>query len=449
MNKKLLFLITLLFVGLLLSACGDNNDSTSNESNDEGENSENEENNEGKKLTVLVEGGSPAEAVAEETRDSFKEETGYDVIIESVPYTGVYDRMRTELTTGSGAFDVATIDTIWLPALYEGLEPIQDIVTDEISADLFPGLIDGATIEDNVYGLPTWTNSKILLYRKDLFEDENNKSAFEAEFGYELAPPGDWEQYKDIASFFGNNEDYPELYGTSVFGASSGDSVASWLDHVTQAGADNLVLDDNGEVIVNDQYHVDALNMLNDLVSTEGSVPENTLETASAETAELFYNGNLAMMLAWGHFYVPANDPDTSDVAGKVGAAPMIAGEEGIGVVPGPWYQVIPSSSNKKDMAKKYLEFMYEKNELYADALGVAARQSVFEEYGKEEKYSHLTPLAKTLNAEQTQNRPSTDQWQEIESEALIPAIQKVLGGELTAQEALDEANEIIEGIVN
>ncbi|WP_408009092.1 extracellular solute-binding protein [Pseudalkalibacillus sp. A8] len=439
MNKKLLLLIILSIFAIMVSACSNNN-SSSNESGD-GESDQ--------KLTVLVEGGSPAETVANETSDAFQEETGYEVVIESVPYTGVYDRMRTELTTGAGAFDVATIDTIWLPALYEGLEPIQDIVTEEISGDLFPGLIDGATIEENVYGLPTWTNSKILLYRKDLFEDENNKSKFEAEFGYELGPPEDWEQYKDVASFFGNNEDFPELYGTTVFGASSGDSVASWLDHVTQAGADNLIMNEDGEVIVDDKYHVEALNMLDDLVSTEGLVPENTLETASAETAELFYNGNLAMMLAWGHFYVPANDPDTSSVAGNVGVAPMIAGEGGIGGVPGPWYQVIPSSSKKKDMAKEYLEFMYEKNELYADALGVAARQSVFEEYGQEEKYSHLAPLATTLEAEQTQNRPSTDQWQEIESEALIPAVQKVLGGEITAQEALEEAKEKIEGIVN
>ena len=289
------------------------------------------------------------------------------------------------------------------PHCIRGLEPIQDIVTEDISEDLFPGLVDGSTIDENVYGLPTWTNSKILLYRKDLFEDENNQSKFKDEFGYDLAPPEDWEQYKDVASFFGNNEEYPDLYGTTVFGASSGDSVASWLDHVTQAGADDLVLNGDGEVIVNDQYHVDALNMLSDLASTEGLVPQNTLETASAETAELFYNGNLAMMLAWGHFYVPANNPDTSSVAGNVGAAPMIAGDEGIGVVPGPWYQVIPSSSDKKDMAKQYLEFMYEKNELYAEALGVAARQSVFDEYGQKEKYAHLNPLATTLTAEQTQ----------------------------------------------
>ncbi len=121
MKKKLLFLISLLFIAVLLAACGGDSNS-SNEGVDDENNDSAEESSGDKTLTVLVEGGSPAETVAKETSDSFKEETGYEVIIESVPYTGVYDRMRTELTTGAGAFDVATIDTIWLPALYKGLD---------------------------------------------------------------------------------------------------------------------------------------------------------------------------------------------------------------------------------------------------------------------------------------------------------------------------------------
>lgn len=428
--KKILLIMGSSLLIALVSACGSNNEDDQT-------------------LTVLVEGGSPAQTVAELTKEEFEENTGYEVIIESVPYSGVYDRMRTELTSGAGAFDVATIDTIWLPALYQGLEPIQEEITEEMQEDLFPGLIDGASMNGNVYGLPTWTNSKILLYREDLFNDSNNQATFLEEFGYELSPPETWEQYKDVAKFFGNNNTYPELYGTSVFGASSGDSVASWLDHAAQAGAEALVIDEAGEIIVNDEDHVSALEFLNELVNEEGTVPEGVMETASAETSELFYNGNLAMMLAWGHFFVPANDPDTSDVAGKVGAAPMIAGEGGIGVVPGPWYQVIPSSSENKEIAKEYLLFLYERNELYADALGVAARQSVFEAYGQQDAFAHLYELATTLNGEQTQNRPSTEKWEEIESEALLPAVQNVFSGLQTPQEALDNAKEIIELIVN
>lgn len=426
--KKLLGVMFVLAFFILVTACGDKEE-------------------EANKLTVLVEGGSPAEDVADLTKDEFKEETGYEIVIESVPYSGVYDRMRTELTSQAGAFDVATIDTIWLPALYEGLEPIQGEISEEMKDDLFPGLLDGASIDENIYGLPTWTNSKTLIYRTDLFEDEENRDKFNELYGYELKVPENWEQYRDVAQFFTENVD--DVYGASVFGSSEGDSVASWLDHVTQAGAEELIINKDNEVIVNDEYHVKALEFLNEIVNEDDSSAEGVLETASAETAELFYNGKLAMMLGWGHFYIPSNDPESSQVAGDVGVAPMIAGEAGIGVVPGPWYQVIPVSSEKKDIAKEYLQFMYEKNELYAESLGVAARQSVFDEYGKKDEYTHLNGLSENLKADQTQNRPFTDKWQQIESEALIPALQNVLSGSMTSQESLDEAKEQIEEIIN
>jgi multiple sugar transport system substrate-binding protein len=126
----------------------------------------------------------------------------------------------------------------------------------------------------------------------------------------------------------------------------------------------------------------------------------------------------------------------------------MIAGSEGIGVVPGPWYQVIPKSSKKQEIAQKYIQFLYDKNALYMEALGVAARKSVFEEYSQKAGYEHLKPLMETLSGKQTQNRPAIKEWQQIESEALIPAVQYALSGEKTPQEALDWAATIIKGIV-
>ncbi len=404
-----------------------------------------------KSITVLVEGGSPAFKVSKETAAEFKEETGYEVKIESVPYTGVYDKLKAEVASQAGAFDVATIDILWFPTLAGGLLPIDDLVTDEVEQDLFAGLVDGGSYNDKVYGMPTWTNAKNLIYRKDLFEDEKNKSDFKAEFGYELAPPKTWQEYRDTAKFFTrdtDNDGKTDMYGTTVFGANNGDAVASWLDHAAQAGANPLVIDEDGKVLINSEPYVESLQFLTDMLTKDKSVPAGALEIASAETSELFWSGKAAMMIGWGHFYVPSNDPEQSDVAGKVGSAPMIAGDAGIGAVPGPWYQVIPSSSKKQDMAKQYLEFLYDKNELYMETLGVAAKKSVFEEYSQKEGYEHLEPLMATLSGEQTQNRPAIKEWQQIESEALIPAVQYALSGEKTPQEALDWAAEIIEDLL-
>ena len=39
-------------------------------------------------------------------------------------------------------------------------------------------------------------------YRKDLFEDSNNKAAFKAEYGYEIGVPKSWDMLRDVAEFF-------------------------------------------------------------------------------------------------------------------------------------------------------------------------------------------------------------------------------------------------------
>ena len=103
----------------------------------------------------------------------------------------------------------------------------------------------------------------------------------------------------------------------------------------------------------------------------------------------------------------------------------MIAGESGVGVVPGPWYQVIPSTSKKQDIAKQYVKFIYENNELFMKALGVAARKSVFDKYGQKPEYAHLEMRIKNDIVSQTNTKSSNiAHWNEIENEALVPAMQ-------------------------
>lgn len=103
----------------------------------------------------------------------------------------------------------------------------------------------------------------------------------------------------------------------------------------------------------------------------------------------------------------------------------MIAGEKGIGAVPGPWYQVILKDSQKKDIAEQYLKFMYDQNELYMESLGVAARKSVFEKYIDIPQYAHVKAIEATLDGAQTQNRPQIEQWSQIENEVLSPMLQR------------------------
>lgn len=404
-----------------------------------------------KHITVLVEAGSPAFTVAKNTAEEFKKKTGYDVKIESAQYIDVFNKLRAAVASESGAYDVATIDILWLPNLAKGLLPIDDIVTNEVKNDLLPEALEGGKYKEKLYGLPAWTDCKILFYRKDLFENPEEKETFKNIYGYDLNPPKNWKEYRDIAKFFTrdtNNDGKIDIYGTSVFGADDGDSVCSWLDHSLQDGAKPVGVDEKGEVLINKKSYVEALQFLSDILNKDKSAPPGALEMSSAETTEMFWNGKLAMMLAWGHFYVPSNDPQKSSVAGKVGTSAMIAGDAGVGSIPGPWYQIIPNSSKNQDIAKRYLMFLYEKNFLYMDAFGVASRKSVFEEYSKKTGYEHLKSVYDSLSGVQSQNRPALAEWPQIESEVLAPAIQQALIGKKSPKEALDGATEQLKAML-
>ena len=393
-----------------------------------------------KKITVLVESGSPAEEIANSTADDFKEKTGYKVVVDSVPYSGMYDKVSTEIKANAAAHDVVCLDVLWLSAFENALTPLNDQVDNEIISDFLPTLEEGGTLNDNLLGLPMWINSKVLIYRKDLFADETNKASFKEQYGYELNVPKTWEEYKDCAEFFTKDD----MYGTSVFGLAGGDTVCSFLDHASQAGAKPLVLDDKNKVLVDEKPYVDALQYLCDLYQS-GSAPEETLSVASTESQEMFNNGKLAMQLNWSHQYAAAYALDNENV----GVAPMIGGSAGVAATTGPWYECVMKNSENQETAVEYLKFMYDNNEKYMTdgALKIAGRTSVYEKYETQPGDEHLGAVLDTLENEYSQNRPATPYWTEIE-EQLAQAVQAALSGKATPEDALKDAKEAIEAIV-
>lgn len=392
-------------------------------------------------LTVLVEGGGLAEL--QPVADAYKEETGTTVTLVELPYAGLYDRISSELSSGQVSFDVAALDAIWLSAFADGVVPLDDLFTDEVEGDLFPGLVSEAQVDGTFVGMPVWTNSEILFYRTDLFEDPKEQADFQAKYGYELAPPTTWEEYTDVAEFFTRDTDgdgQTDLYGTDVKGAVE----TEWLATVSQAGEEHMVLDaESGDVTIDDAEHLEALDFYTSLLPY---APSGAAQIDWGGSQNLFYQGQLAMMRFWGHAY--AATPEDSVVKDSIGAAPMIAGPGGIAGVPGAWYLSVPTASEKQDEAKEFISFAYEHNELSLDtSLGLAARVSAFESKVGEGN-EHYEALLETLNAPQTLARPATPQWQEIVDSVLVPLLQKAVEPGADNAALLADAKAQIEAIV-
>ncbi|WP_164234196.1 ABC transporter substrate-binding protein [Microbacterium hydrocarbonoxydans] len=413
---------------LLLSGCGVGGDTPAESGTDS--------------LSIVVEGGGKAEL--QPIADLYTEETGVEVTLVELPYAGLYDRISAELTSGSPSFDIAALDAIWLSAFGEGLAPLDDLFTEDVTSDLFGGLVEEAQVGGSFVGMPVWTNSEVLFYRTDLFEDPANASAFEQRFGYPLAPPTTWEQYSDVAEFFTQDTDGDgevDLYGTDVKGAVE----TEWLATVSQAGEEKMVLDaSSGEVTIDSAAHLEALDFYTSLLPY---APPGAAQLDWAGSQNLFYQGKLAMMRFWGHAY--RGTPEDSVVAGKVGVAPMIGGEGGIAGVPGAWYLSVPASGSTQDAAKEFIAFAYEHNELAADtSLGLVARKSAFENRSGEEGFENYPALVETLDAAQSRPRPATEKWQQIVDSVLIPMLQKAVVPGADNEALLAEAKAQIEELV-
>jgi len=345
-------------IALTLGACGAGG--TTDSADDQG-------------LTVLVEGGGRAELTP--VAEAFEAETGTSVTFVELPYDSLYERLNTELSSGDVSFDVAALDAIWLSAFGPGMAPLDDLFTDSVTGDLFPSLVEEAQVGDHFVGMPAWTNAEILYYRTDLFEDPAQQAAFAAEYGRALTPPTTWEEYLEVAEFFTQDTDGDgavDLYGTDVKGAVE----TEWLSLVLQAGADGMVLDADGEVIIDDAAHKAALDAYVAPVEA-GVAPPGASQIDWATAQNLFNQGQLAMTRFWAHAYTQI--PEDSPVHGQVGVTTMPAGAGGSAAVPGAWYLSVPQASERQDEAQEFIQFAFDHNELGLDSelgLGPPSRRS-------------------------------------------------------------------------
>ncbi|MGO8256687.1 sugar ABC transporter substrate-binding protein, partial [Rhizobium ruizarguesonis] len=73
-----------------------------------------------------------------------------------------------------------------------------------------------------------------------------------------LAPPKTWQQWRDIANFFTRDTDgdgKTDFWGTATIGTFS----EEWMAHVLPAGSPGVILDKDGQVIIENEAHKKAL----------------------------------------------------------------------------------------------------------------------------------------------------------------------------------------------
>jgi len=341
-------------------------------------------------LHGISESTPPSNFAADVLAPQFEALTGIKVELEPTSWDQMYDKAIKDMEAGSGIYDFVYIeqDIVYSYLAQDYLVDITQALLDkpELKAPSFDeakftSFIDNfRNAEGHLFGVPMEAFIKIYLYRSDLFEDPDIQAAFEAEYGYPLAPATTHEQYTDIAKFFtqyGKDNDL-QLWGTTVQGNTGHSS--SFYELVESVfptfGVYNWGINmDNWKATVADggemnsdtakaafQWWVDLLDY---------APPEATASTWD-EVAASFAAGRAAQGLVYGENTAwIASNSEKSQVVDKVTAAipplepgVLEAAEAGTGYVG--YYDGgafgIPHSSKNKEATLLWLQFIGQEN---------------------------------------------------------------------------------------
>jgi multiple sugar transport system substrate-binding protein len=126
----------------------------------------------------------------------FERQTGIHVRMDAIDYAQLRQKQMLNLGGKTGAYDLVFAQEVWIPEyVAEGyLRPLDEYVQnaslsgkDFDFADFEPSLIKLNTFDGKLYGLPTFVQTPLVVYNKDVFA----KNSFQ--------PPKTWEETLAIA----------------------------------------------------------------------------------------------------------------------------------------------------------------------------------------------------------------------------------------------------------
>lgn len=348
------------------------------------------------------------------------------------PTRYAYNDYKTALLTAisSGEVpDVARMDIVWVPEFADqgALVQLDGNMPgfEEIIADTFPGPLATNAWQGHYYGLPLDTNTQVLLWNKSVFEKAGVS-----------APPATMEEFAKLACTV-NRSPSETLYGYAEGGTYF------WAPAPIFYAMGGKVTDEKittATGYINGPESVAAFTMLKDLYD-KGCMSPNLLGGGIATDAG-HAEGTYAMIIdgPWMVDIYKNNYPDF-----QVNFAPIPTGPQGTtsSVVGGEDVVVLEGSKNQ-EAAMKWAAYLLspEAQKMMAEVGQMPVLASLTGDPAMPPYFAVFQEQLKTAQA-----RVPHPKWGDMDN-AINNAYQRMLKGEQTPQEALDQAAEEINALL-
>ncbi len=332
----------------------------------------------------------------------WEEQTGGKVNVAEVPIDSLHQQIFSDLSSGLGKYD-AYMTGCWFYGDFFVPNDPYIISTEKFLADpkhaywdpdqWIPSMRKLYSWNGKIYGTLMDGDAQALYFRKDVFANKDVQGKFKAKYNYDLpAPPKTTKEYHDIAEFFTGwdwNGDGQNDWGISLHAKVN----EQGFFHFLTLSAPFIISPDNKyyffnpetmKPLINSEGHLRALE---DYVKFLANGPKEQIAWTLGQGWDLFLAGHSATEPTWGDLPTLAQDPKTSKVQGKMGAAPLPGTTEAFNPITGQWKKydlnqvgntnggtwhcVISRLSKKQEATYDFLSLMAnKKNALWNAATG-------------------------------------------------------------------------------
>lgn len=374
-----------------------------------------------------------------EVLPEFTAQTGIEVEVDMLPYLDMRERQTLELTLNEGAYDLISYvvfskaDYVFADQIYN-LAPFfmdprlanpnydpEDLIDGYVQnigvAGGEKGYLPGPT--GSLYGLPFGSETSVLYYRTDIFEEHG------------LEVPETYDEFLELACLIPELE--PGMGGVASRAASGHQASHAFLLHLAPLGG--RVFDDAWEPRINDEAGVAAAEALRTIVECG---PEGSSNFGPSEAANAFAQGQAAMFLDSIAFASTFEDESRSQVAGNVGWAPHPVGVRAASQTGG-FGLAIPRNAENPQAAFLLMQWLTsrEGDLMVAMAGGNPSRFSTYENEELNARYPWSATFGQALENADPDWRPIIPPWGRINAD-IGTTMSMVLTEDLDIQEALD-----------
>lgn len=338
--------VSIIFLGLILVACGAGSGDSTNEKLNDGELSGD--------ITFWhsFTQGPRFESINQSARDFEELHPNVNITIETFSWDDFYTKWTTGLTSGnvpdlSTALPGHVIEMIDAGAII----PINDVIDSIGRERFFETAISEGTIDGNNYSVPLYSHAQVMWYREDLLEENN------------LEVPTTWGELADAAEILTGDGNY----GLS-FPTGSNDLMGTrFLNFYVKSRGNSLLTNDlqanltSPEALEGIKYWVDIYN---------SSSPQDSITYNVLDQATLYYQGNTAFDFNSG-FQIGGVDENSPELLDYIAAAPMPkydSDDPDYGIETSNIPLVVWENSEYPETARAFIEFLYEKDR-YIDFL--------------------------------------------------------------------------------